>query len=63
MSHSIKYKLKGYYWGMDEQQVRACSTVVVLNNGKQEYEVGDREDVEAVIRLLQKVAQNWTENR
>jgi hypothetical protein len=55
MQHTVKYRLKGYYWGMNEQQMRQLSTVIVLVHGDKEYEIGNKEDVEKLIKLLQKV--------
>lgn len=55
MQHTVKYRLKGYYWGMNEQQMRQLKTVIVLVHGDKEYEIGNKEDVEELIKLLQKV--------
>lgn len=61
MQHSVKYRLKGYYCGMNEQQMSQLSTVIVLVHGDKEYEIGSGQDAETVIRLLQKVLPNWSE--
>lgn len=61
MQHSVKYRLKGYYWGMNEQQIRQLKTVIVLVHDDKEYEIGSGPDAKAVIRLLQKVLQKWNE--
>jgi len=61
MNHEIRYHLKGYYWGMNEQQIRQLNVVIMLVHGENEYEIGSGQDAESVIRLLQKVLQNWSE--
>jgi len=62
MKHSLRITKKGYYWGMNEQQLRCCEDVIVLENGEQVYKVGNKESVIKLIKQLTDCLQYLSEN-